>query len=136
MSKTESLSYETTIRYNECDPTGFAFNANFFIWVQEAAGRYWQDLGIDVVSLGLARQTFMAVHLSCDYRRPVAYGDVIKIRPNVTKLNNSSVHIQYDVCKGDEVAAVARSIHVFMDTKEKKKLPLTDSLREKFEPAA
>jgi YbgC/YbaW family acyl-CoA thioester hydrolase len=134
MSENEDFTYPIQVRYNECDPTGFAFNANFFVWAQEACAQYWKDLGVDVVALAMNRQTFMAVHLSCDYRRPVGYGDLVRIKPSVAELNGSSIHIRYLIFKGDDVVAEVRSVHVFMDTKAKKSLPLTDELRKKLLP--
>ncbi len=136
MNQKKQFSYNINVRYNECDPTGFAFNANFFVWIQEATGRYWRDLGIDVFSLAQGQQTFMAVHLSCDFKRPVAFGDVIQISPKVTELGSSSVSIQWEMFNGDTLSAVGRSVHAFLDLKRKKKLPLTDDLRKKFEVSA
>jgi YbgC/YbaW family acyl-CoA thioester hydrolase len=133
MEEKECPKHYVTVRYNECDPTGFAFNANFFIWIQESVVPYWKGLGVDVVAMSMAKQTFMAVHLSCDYKRPVAFGDVIEIRPKVTRVTDSSIQIQYDVYNRGKLSAVGRSIYVFMDTRTKNKLPLTDELREKFE---
>jgi acyl-CoA thioester hydrolase len=133
MAEEKDLSYEIYVRYNECDPSGYAFNANFFIWVQDASSKYWNDIGLDIKAMAATRQIFMAVHLECDFMRPVAFGDIIHVRPKVTQVKNSSVEFQYQVHNGAELSAVAKSIHVFMDTKEKKKLALTDELRAKLE---
>jgi acyl-CoA thioester hydrolase len=123
------------IRYNECDPSGYAFNANFFVWMQEATSQYFHDVGVDVKELATARQTFMAVHLSCDYMRPVSPGEWIEIKPHLVELGESTIHVQYEIYKGDTLSARGKTIHVFMDTREKKKVPLTDELKAKFEAA-
>ncbi len=132
MENKEKGSVKIPVRYNECDPTGYAFNANYFIWMQLGASDYFKATGIDLVKLALSQHTFMAVHLSCDYKRPVTYLDVIEVRPFLKNLSDSSIHIQYDIYKGDELVAVGNTIHVYIDLKTKKKIPITEELREKF----
>ena len=43
--------------------------------------------------------------------------------------------LTFDIYKGETLSAIGKTIHVFMDTREKKKVPLTDELRAKFEAA-
>ena len=133
MENKKCTAVQYKVRYNECDPSGYAFNANFFIWMQEAVGQFITALGIDVQKIALAQQTFMAVHLSCDYKRPVGVGDIIDVSPQVIELGESNFQTQYNIYKEGDLAAVGKTIHVFMDTREKKRLSLTDELREKLE---
>lgn len=130
----EHLSSETRIRvrYNECDSSGFAFNGNFFIWMQDGAGDLFEAGDVDMVGLALSGQTFMAIHMECDFKRPTRYRDEIVVRASVRELGESSLHIQYDITKEDQLLAVGRTVHVYVDTKHKKKIPMPADLREKL----
>lgn len=132
MEKKGEVAVKIEVRYNECDPTGYVFNANYFIWMQLGASEFFKATGIDLVKLAMGNHTFMAVHMSCDYKRPVTYLDVVEVRPFMKNLSDSSIHLQYDIYKKDELVAVGNTIHVYLDLKTKAKLPITDDLREKF----
>jgi acyl-CoA thioester hydrolase len=130
----EHLSSETRIRvrYNECDSSGFAFNGNFFVWMQDGAGDLFEAGGVDIVELAMSGHTFMAIHMECDFKHPTRYRDEIVVRAFVSELGTSSLHIQYDITKDDKLLAVGRTVHVYVDIEQKKKIPMPDDLREKL----
>ena len=130
----EPLGSETRIRvrYNECDSSGFAFNGNFFIWMQDGAGDLFEAGGVDIVGLAMGSQTFLAVHMECDFKYPTRYRDEIFVRAFVKKVGTSSLHIQYDITRDDKLLAVGRTVHVYVDTEHKKKILIPDDIRQKF----
>lgn len=130
--KKGEFSIKIRVRFNECDPSGYAFNANFFIWMQEGIGEYFKTAGIDLVQLAISNQTFMAVHLSCDYKRPVGFQEVVEIRPFLKELRDSTIHIQHDLYRENKLVAVGHTIYAYIDLKTKKKIPLPDDLKNKF----
>lgn len=120
------------IRFNECDATGFAFNGNYFIWMQEGAGDLINAAGVDLVKLAEGNQTMMAVHLSCDYKRPVRFRDVIEIRSQVTKVSKSSLYIKYEIYQGRHLVAVGRTVHVSINIKTKAITPIPQEIKTKL----
>jgi YbgC/YbaW family acyl-CoA thioester hydrolase len=132
MDKAEKFSEKIKVRYAECDPTGYAYNANFFIWMGEAASVFFREAGVDLEKLVFGNHTFMAVHQSCDYMRPVTFNDIIEVTPVVDKVNDSSLHLRYEIYKGDILSAVGRTVHVYLDLKIQKKMSIPDELREKI----
>ena len=114
MSKMK-ITTKIRVRYNECDSSGYAFNANFFVWMQEGSGDLFEMSGIDVLKLALDGHTFMAVHMECDFKRPVRFRDVLDVRASVSDVGESSLHIQYDICKDDQLMAIGRTVHVYVD---------------------
>lgn len=128
-----SSTTRITVRYNECDSTGFAFNGNFFIWMQAGAGDLFEAAGVDVVRLAMDGHTFMAVHMACDFKRPATYRDEIDVNAFIEKIGESSLHIQYDIVKGDELLAVGRTIHAYVDTRNRKKAQIPVGIRNRLE---
>jgi acyl-CoA thioester hydrolase len=120
------------VRYNECDSSGYAFNANFFVWMQEGSGDLFEMSGIDVLKLALDGHTFMAVHMECDFKRPVRFRDVLDVRASVRDVGESSLHIQYDIYKDDQLMAIGRTVHVYVDTNSKTKIPIPDNYRKRL----
>lgn len=133
MTTKQGANATVRVRFNECDPTGFAFNGNYFTWMQEATSEYFRQADVDLRKLAYSSQTFMAVHLSCDYKRPIAYEDVIEIRSCIDKLGESSLALQYEIFKGEELMAVGKSIHVFLNIKTKEKASIPEDIRKKLE---
>jgi len=120
------------VRYNECDSTGYAFNANFFVWMQEGAGDLFEAADVDILQVSLDGHTFMAVHMACDFKLPVRFRDIIEVRSSVKEVGESSLHIQYDVYRNEELTAVGRTVLVYVDTKSKIKIPIPDAFRERL----
>ncbi len=132
MEKLLSSTTPIRVRYNECDSTGFAFNGNYFIWMQDGAGDLFEAGNVDIFKLAMNGQTFMAAHMECDFKRPAKYRDKIVIKAFVKDLGTSSLHIQYNVMKGETLLAIGRTIHVFVDTKHQTKMPIPDNLKKKL----
>ena len=107
------ITTKIRVRYNECDSSGYAFNANFFVWMQEGSGDLFEMSGIDVLKLALDGHTFMAVHMECDFKRPVRFRDVLDVKASVSDVGESSLHIQYDIYKDDQLMAIGRTVHVY-----------------------
>jgi acyl-CoA thioester hydrolase len=126
------ITTKIRVRYNECDSSGYAFNANFFVWMQEGSGDLFEMSGIDVLKLALDGHTFMAVHMECDFKRPVCFRDVLDVRASVRDVGESSLHIQYDIYKDDQLMAIGRTVHVYVDTNSKTKIPIPDNYRKRL----
>jgi acyl-CoA thioesterase FadM len=100
--------------------------------MQEGTSDLFEAAGIDMSKLALGHQTMMAIHMSCDFMKPVGYREVIEVRPFVKEVGESSLQIQYDLQRGDELLAVGKTVHVHFDTRTKKKAPIPDDLRKKL----
>jgi acyl-CoA thioesterase FadM len=72
-----------------------------------------------------------AVHVDCDFKAPLRYGDVAQIDVTVTQIGTTSCTFAYDVRRANDGATVARVAHtcVVSDLNGIKKIPIPDDVR-------
>jgi len=74
------------------------------------------------------------VHAESDYKIPLFVGDVLEIQVSIAKLGNTSFTLSYNLLNAKEVlVGTAQTVHVAIDKKTQKKIPLPKDLRSKFE---
>jgi len=129
MHSKQEAGVRIKVRFNECDPTGFAYNGNYFIWMQEAAVECLRHGGIDMRGMASSNHTFVAVHYSCDFKKPVGFDDVVEARARLADVGESSFQLKYEILMDGEVVAVGKSVHVHIDTTTKTKMNISDELK-------
>lgn len=77
----------------------------------------------------------VVVESHCNYTQSVAYPDMIHCGLRIAKLGTSSVRYEIGIFKNDEDAASAAGhfVHVFVDRKTNKPVPIPDQIRAAFE---
>lgn len=117
------------VRYGECDATGYAYNVSFFPWMDLGISHFYKNAGIYATIRGSKKRSFMTVHQSFDYKRPVTYGDLIEVKLFLINVGESSVHYQCEIYKDDVLIAVGNKILAYMDLETKKKVKLPDEIQ-------
>ena len=99
---------ERRVEFAETDMAGIAHFSNFFRWMESAEHEFFRSLGLSVHGEDDGRSYgFARVHASCDYSRPVRYGDRIEIHLTVRK--KTAKGFGYDfVFRSGEAGEVAR----------------------------
>jgi 4-hydroxybenzoyl-CoA thioesterase len=126
------ITHDRPVRFEDVDAAGLVFFGRFFSYGHDAMERFFDDLPGGYPALIGERQVgFPAVHAACDYRSPLRYGDVARIRGTVTKLGATSVHLQFVFRRlrdGVDVATV-NNVHVCTELRSMTKLPFPADLR-------
>jgi 4-hydroxybenzoyl-CoA thioesterase len=105
--------YERAVRFEEVDAARIVFFARFLQYAHEAMEVLLAGLEGGYVGLVLGRRIGMpAVHVSCDFRSPLRFGDVMLIELRVARIGNKSVTFRYDFIKKAEGTSVATVEHV------------------------
>jgi YbgC/YbaW family acyl-CoA thioester hydrolase len=87
------------VRFADVDNAGIyyyprflhGFHVAFEKWWEEGVGRpYHLVTGVDKVG-------FPAVHIDCDFKKPVTFGDPLEIRVGVKKIGKTSVVFRYEI---------------------------------------
>ena len=79
------------------------------------------------------------VHAESDYKTPVFVGDKIAITIKVGHIGETSFSFEYTLKRGKTVVGTAKTVHVTIDQKSRKKTPLPTALRsalKKFQSTA
>jgi YbgC/YbaW family acyl-CoA thioester hydrolase len=117
------------INFYDCDPAGILFYAKLF----EISHSIYEEM---ISSFKLkenywSNESFVVPIIKTDgaYFKPLKAGDIVSINLSVTLLKGSSFELTYEwIDKTGELAAKARTVHVFVDKKKWKKIPISGDI--------
>lgn len=127
-----AVEYTRAVRFEEVDAAGIAFFARFFNWCHEAMERFFDGVPGGYVDLITRRRVgFPAVHLEAEWRAPLRYGDVARIKTSIAKIGTTSATFRYVLTRVSDGAHVATIEHVTVatDLDSMTKRPLPDDCR-------
>ena len=128
------------VEFADTDMAGIMHFSNFFRFMEVAETAFLRERGLSVTwPDGDTRYGFPRVSASCDYTRPVRFGDELTIGVTVEKVGTKSVSYRYDfslagqpVATGRMTAVYCRAVHPHgIDP-----LPIPPDLRAKLEADA
>jgi YbgC/YbaW family acyl-CoA thioester hydrolase len=93
---------------------GIAHFANFFRYMEVAETDFLHSLGLSVAWRdGEQKLGFPRVSVSCDYKKPVRFEDVLEIAVTVEDVGRKSIRYRFDFSRKGEEVAVGRITTVF-----------------------
>ncbi len=119
------------VRYNECDPQGVVFNANYLTYFDLTMTELWRELGgyQAMVDSGVDMVVAEARVL---YRSPLRFDDEFEGRVTVTRLGDTSMTTAIELARDGEVAADGELRYVFIKTGGGAKQPIPDAIRDRL----
>ena len=81
---------------------------------REAFGKTYGLSYLDFYGAGIA---VPIVSIHCDYKRPLHYGDVLRIKTVYQPSAAAKLLFSYEIRKGDFIVATGSSTQVFVDSK-------------------
>lgn len=131
-----SFIYERAVRFEEVDAARIVFFARFLNYAHEAMEALLGGLDGGYVRLVNERRLGMpAVHVSCDFRSPLRFGDVARIETRAPRIGNKSVTFKYEFSRKADGANVASIEHIcaITDIDAMRAVPIPDDVRELLE---
>lgn len=128
------FSYRRKIRIQETDAAGVLFFANYFILFHEAFESFLGSLSLDLAKIIHDNKYLLPIaHAEADYTAPLFLGDTIEIKLSVAQIQKSSFVIISSFIKNNKTcAAVLKTVHVSVNAKTRKKIPLPEIIRDKI----
>ncbi len=130
------IRVERPVRFEDVDAAGIVFFARFFGYAHDAMERFFGELPGGYVDLITRRRIgFPSVHVACDYRAPLRYGDVAVLHVEVAHVGTTSCGFSYELFRkadGVKSATIAQTI-VTSDLASMVKMPIPDDVRELLE---
>lgn len=133
--RTDYVCFSTiTTRWNDNDPYAHVNNVVYYEWFDTAINEYLIKQGVLDVAAG--EVVGLVVKTGCSYFAPVSFPDVVHAGIRVARLGNSSVGYQVGIFRNDdeEAAAQGEFVHVYVNRKSRKPVPLPTPLREALTP--
>lgn len=127
--------YKTQIRLHDTDAAGILFFANQLVIVHDAYEQLLQKLGFGFEVMLKKRNYFLPiVHIESDYKTSLFVGDEITISIKIDRIGKTSFTFVYDIRnkKGIQVGT-AKTVHVTVNKKTKKKITLPKDFRAALE---
>ncbi len=106
--------YERPVRFEDVDAANIVFFGRFFGYCHEAMETMFErDLPGGYVNLITKRRIgFPAVHVECDFKHPLRYGEVARIATTVERVGNKSCTFRYAITRASDGEAIATLKHV------------------------
>lgn len=127
------ISYNK-VRMHDTDMAGILYFARQFRFVHDALEDLVEKEGFSFDHLfHNSHFVFVIVHAEADYVTPVKVGDLLEVHVEVEHLGNTSFTMDYKIFKPNRVLmGKAKTVHVCLDSKTRKKVPIPDALRDIF----
>lgn len=128
-------NYRTQIRLHDTDAAGLLFFANQFKILHDAYESLLQKIGFGFEVMLRDKTYFLPiVHAESDYKAPLFVADGIVINVRIANIGVTSFTFDYTVThdKG-HIVGTGKTVHVTMDKKTQRKIPIPDDFRQKLE---
>jgi YbgC/YbaW family acyl-CoA thioester hydrolase len=110
----EAFRCTRLVEFNDTDMAGIAHFTAFFRWMEEAETAFLRSLGLTVLGEWQGEKISLPrVSVSCDFTRPVRFGDEVTIAVTVEKLGRTSLSYTFDFSKGGDAIARGHITAVF-----------------------
>ncbi len=113
---------ETVVRFNECDPLGIVWHANYLHFFEDGREAFTKKFNFDFLEFYNKGLAVPFVHASVDYKKTLSFRDKIKIEVTYVHSPAAKIIFEYKIVKEEtnEIVCTGRTVQVFIDpvTKE------------------
>ena len=122
--------FQTRVRFIDTDASGRIHYTAMFRYFESAEIEWMRELGISYIGskIGLPR-----VRVECDFRKAIAYDDLLEIEVRLTKLGGSSFRLEFAALRAGVAAAQGAVVIACMDRETGQAIPIPDEMRGKLE---
>ena len=119
-----------TTRWHDNDAFGHVNNVIYFAYFDTAVTFFEIDRKIAALLDGPIQ--CMVAEVCCRYIRPIAFPDQVTVGVRVREIGRTSVRYELGVFRNDEESAAAEGhfVHVFVDAKTQRPVPIGAEVRE------
>jgi acyl-CoA thioester hydrolase len=124
----EPFRHRLRVRYNECDPQGVVFNANYLTYFDLTMGELWRELG-GYQAMVDAGVDMVVAEATIRYLAPLRFDDELELVARIRRLGDTSMTTDLVIEDGGEPAAEGELRHVFIETGTGRTAPIPDAIR-------
>jgi acyl-CoA thioester hydrolase len=123
--------HELRVRYGECDPQGIVFNANYLAYFDHTVSELWRASAIGSWTAMVQRGVDVVVgEANLRFRAPARFDDVLAIRARVAQFGTTSLTLQLEIHREEELLIEGWLRQVFVDAKTWEKTPIPAWVRD------
>jgi len=101
------------VRYPEVDRMGVAHHSHYLTWFEVGRTELMRGLGCTYGAMEAEGIFLPVVEVSCRYRAPVRYDDLLEVETSLSRVSGSRVAFDYRVRRAGESLSLAegRTVH-------------------------
>jgi acyl-CoA thioester hydrolase len=109
---------ETQIRFSEVDSMGVVWHGNYIRYFEDGRETFGNLYGISYMDFYRAGVMIPIVKITCDYKKPLKYGDTAIIETRFVNCEAAKLQYDYTIYRNttDEVVATGSTIQVFLSS--------------------
>jgi acyl-CoA thioester hydrolase len=127
----EPFRHRLRVRYNECDPQGVVFNANYLTYFDLTMTELWRELG-GYQAMVEAGVDMVVAEARVRYRSPLRFDEVFECEATVTNLGETSMSAGIALLRDGTTAADGELRYVFIESGGGAKQPIPDAIRDRL----
>lgn len=108
------MTYQHKIQYYETDKQGITHHSNYIRIMEETRVELMERLGFGYERMEAAGVFSPVMAVSCEYKRPTTFADVVSVTLKVAELGKLKVKFDYEMRLGDTLACHGTSLHCFL----------------------
>lgn len=120
----EPFRHTMRVRFNECDPQGIVFNANYLVFLDVAFSEMFRDVAGSYVDFAAQGTDLVLAESRITYRRPAHADELIDIELSITRFGTTSMHVQARILRAGELLTDADLRYVAIDPATHRKKPV------------
>lgn len=137
-SRRSEFTLRRRVYFYEADPAGIVHFSNYFRYMEEAEHALWREAGVTIAPRE-ADVGFPRVAASCEYLRPLYFGDEFEVRIRVAAMSEKSLRYACTLKKDQEKIATGSVTIVCVGKREgggMKARPIPREIADLFEVSA
>jgi acyl-CoA thioester hydrolase len=107
--------YLHEVKYYETDKMGVTHHSNYIRFMEEARLDWMDQLGYGFERMEAEGIVSPVVAVSCNYKKPTTFKDVIEISVGVKQLSEVKLIIAYEMRLGGKLVCTGETVHCFFD---------------------
>ena len=119
-------------RWADNDVYGHVNNSVYYFFFDTLVNQWLVEQGL--LEVGQSETVGLVVQTGCDFFAPITFPDVIHGGLRVAKIGSSSVTYEIGLFRNDDDTCAAKGhfVHVYVDEKSRRPVPISDDMREKL----
>ena len=109
------MTYKHKVQYYETDKQGVTHHSNYIRIMEETRVDAMERMGFGYERMEEAGVYSPVMGVSCDYKRPTTFADVIEVSFNVIELSKLKARFAYTMKCRDKEVCRGTSLHCFLD---------------------
>jgi acyl-CoA thioester hydrolase len=111
----EPFRHRLRVRYNECDPQGVVFNANYLTYFDLTMTELWRELGGYQAMVEVGADMVVA-EARVIYRSPLRFDEEFEVEAEIAHLGETSMRTEMMLARDGAPVAEGQLRHVFIES--------------------